>query len=105
MKITKNLDPIVSGISAALVISILAFLTLETSAGIWIMFSFGATVFLVFALHELETAEPENIVFDILYTTLLNEPLRPFFADLTPKVADKIVLLFSKAILTQSFRL
>ena len=41
----------------------------------------------------------------MLGRTLLNEPLRPFFADLTPKVADKIVLLFSKAILTQSFRL
>ena len=51
MKIKKNLEPIVSGISAAMVIGILAFLTLETSAGIWLMFSFGATVFIVFVLY------------------------------------------------------
>ena len=44
MKITKNFQPIASAISAALVISVLAYLTLETSAGIWLMFSFGATV-------------------------------------------------------------
>ena len=48
MKIKKDLEPIVSGISAAIVISILAFFTLETSAGVWLMFSFGATVFIVF---------------------------------------------------------
>ena len=59
MKIKKNLEPIVSGMSAAIVIGILAFLTLETSAGIWLMFSFGATVFLVFVLYDLETAQPK----------------------------------------------
>ena len=55
MKIKKNFEPIVSGISAAIVIGILAFLTLETSAGIWLIFSFGATVFLAFVLFNLET--------------------------------------------------
>ena len=50
MKKKKNLEPIVSGISAAMVIGILAFLTLETSAVIWLMFSYGATVFIVFVL-------------------------------------------------------
>ena len=49
MKIKKNFEPLISGISAAIVIGILAFLTLRTSAGVWLMFSFGATVFLVFA--------------------------------------------------------
>ena len=63
MKIKNNFEPVVSGISAATVISILAFLTLETSAGIWLMFSFGATVFLVFVLYNLETAQPRNIFF------------------------------------------
>ena len=52
MKIPKNLEPIVSGVSAAVVIGVLAFLTLRTSAGVWIMFSFGATVFLVFVLSS-----------------------------------------------------
>ena len=41
MKIKNKFEPIVSGISAAIVISLLAFLTLETSSGIWLMFSFG----------------------------------------------------------------
>ena len=50
-----------SGLSASFVIALLAFLTLETSAGVWLMFSFGATVFLVFVLYELETAQPANI--------------------------------------------
>ena len=35
MKIKKNLEPLISGISAAIVIGILAFLTLRTSAGVW----------------------------------------------------------------------
>ena len=63
MKIPKNIEPIISGLSAALVIGVLAFITLRTSAGIWLMFSFGASVFLVFVLHDLETAQPKNIFF------------------------------------------
>jgi len=63
MKIQRKFEPIVSGISAAIVITLLAFLTLETSAGIWLMFSFGATVFIVFVLYSLETAQPKNIFF------------------------------------------
>ncbi len=71
MKIQKNLEPIVSGISAAVVIGVLAFLTLRTPAGIWLMFSFGATVFLVFVLHNLETAQPKNIFFGHLISLLV----------------------------------
>ena len=71
MKIPKKIEPIVSGISASLVIGVLAFLTLRTSAGIWLMFSFGATVFLVFALHSLETAQPKNIFFGHLVSVIV----------------------------------
>ena len=71
MKISKNIEPIVSGISAALVIGVLAFLTLRTSAGIWLMFSFGATVFIVFVLYNLETAQPKNIFFGHLVSVLV----------------------------------
>ena len=71
MKITKNFQPMASAISAALVISVLAYLTLETSAGIWLMFSFGATVFLVFVLYKLETAQPKNIFFGHLVTSVV----------------------------------
>ena len=71
MKIRKDLEPIVSGISAAIVIGILAFLTLETSAGVWLMFSFGATVFIVFVLYDLETAQPKNIFFGHLISIIV----------------------------------
>ena len=71
MKISKTIEPIISGISASIVIGVLAFITLRTSAGILLMFSFGATVFLVFALHELETAQPKNIFFGHLVSVLV----------------------------------
>ena len=71
MKIPKKIEPIISGISASIVIGVLAFLTLRTSAGILLMFSFGATVFLVFALHELETAQPKNVFFGHLVTAIV----------------------------------
>ena len=71
MKISKTIEPIISGISASIVIGVLAFLTLRTSAGILLMFSFGATVFLVFALHELETAQPKNVFFGHLVSVLV----------------------------------
>ena len=71
MKIPKKIEPIISGISAAIVIGLLAYLTLETSAGVWLMFSFGATVFLAFVLYNLETAQPKNIFFGHLLTSLV----------------------------------
>ena len=71
MKIPKKIEPIISGISASIVIGVLAFLTLRTSAGILLMFSFVATVFLVFALHELETAQPKNVFFGHLVSVLV----------------------------------
>ena len=63
MKITKKFEPVASGISAAIVISVLAFLTLETAAGVWLMFSFGATVFIIFVLYDLEIAQPKKCIF------------------------------------------
>ena len=71
MKIKKNIEPLVSGLCAAIVIGFLAYLTLRTSSGIWIMFSFGATVFLVFVLYNLETSQPKNIFFGHLVSVLV----------------------------------
>ena len=68
MNINKDLEPLIAGISAAIVISILAFLTSETQIGIWLMFSFGATVCITFILYNLETAQPKNIFFGHLVT-------------------------------------
>ena len=97
MKIKKNLEPIVSGISAAFVICLLAFLTLETSSGIWLMFSFGATVFIVFVLYTLETAQPKNIFFghliSILVGILFNEIMGLSFYSLGLSVGVAVILM------------
>ena len=79
MKIKENFEPLASGLSAAFVISILAFLTLETSSGIWMMFSFGATVFLVFVLYNLETAQPKNVFFGHLVSIIVGILFNEYF--------------------------
>jgi len=63
MKITKKLDPIIAGLSAAIIIAVLAFLSFETSTGYWLMISFGATSLIIFVLHDKEFAQPGNIFF------------------------------------------
>ena len=97
MKITKKFEPIVAGISAAIVISILAYLTLETSSGIWLMFSFGATVFLVFVLYNLETAQPKNIflghLISILVGIIFNETVGLSFYSLGLSVGIAVILM------------
>ena len=97
MKIPKNIEPIVSGISAALVIGVLAFLTLRTSAGVWLMFSFGATVFIVFVLYNLETAQPKNIFFghlvSILVGIIFNETIGFSFYSLGLSVGVAVALM------------
>ena len=97
MKIPRNLEPIVSGLSAAIVIVVLAFLTLRTSAGIWLMFSFGATVFIVFVLYNLETAQPKNIFFghlvSILVGIIFNEVMGFSFYSLGRAVGVAITLM------------
>ena len=97
MKVKKNLEPIVSGISAAIVIGILAFFTLETSAGVWLMFSFGATVFIVFVLYDLETAQPKNIFFghliSIIVGIIFNETIGLSFYSLGLSVGVAVILM------------
>ena len=97
MKIKKKFEPIVAGISAAIVISILAYLTLETSSGIWLMFSFGATVFLVFVLYNLETAQPKNVFFghliSILVGIIFNETVGLSFYSLGLSVGIAVILM------------
>ena len=97
MKINKDLEPIISGISAAIVIGILAFLTLRTSAGVWLMFSFGATVFIVFVLYNLETAQPRNIFFghlvSILVGIIFNETVGFSFYSLGLSVGIAVTLM------------
>ena len=97
MKIPKNIEPIASGVSAALVIGVLAFLTLRTSAGVWLMFSFGATVFIVFVLYSLETAQPKSIFFGHLVSDLVgiifNETIGFSFYSLGLSVGVAVALM------------
>jgi len=97
MKINKKFEPLASGISASIVISLLAYFTLETTAGIWLMFSFGATVFLAFVLYDLETAQPKNILFghviSILVGILFNEFFGLSFYTLGLSVGVAVVLM------------
>jgi len=61
MKISKKIEPIVAGISASIIISVLAFLSFETSTGFWLMFSFGSTTLIVMVFYKSEFAQPRNI--------------------------------------------
>ena len=97
MKIQKNIEPILSGVSAALVLGVLAFLTLRTSSGIWLMFSFGATVFIVFVLYNLETAQPKNVFFGHLVSVVIgiifNETIGFSFYSLGLSVGVAVALM------------
>tara|TARA_A100001011_G_C14214275_1_gene801300 strand:- start:455 stop:949 length:495 start_codon:yes stop_codon:yes gene_type:complete len=97
MKLPKKYNTIASGISAAIVITVLAFLTLETNSGIWLMFSFGATVFLVFVLYDLDTAQPKNIFFGHLISMLVgiifNETIGMSFLSLGLSVGVAVILM------------
>ena len=97
MKIQKKFEPIASSFAAAIVIGLLAFLTLETDLGIWLMFSFGATIFLVFVLYHLETAQPKNIFFGHLVSMLVgiifNETIGMSFISLGLSVGVAVMLM------------
>ena len=77
MKISKKLEPIVAGLSASVIIGVLAFLTFETSTGIWLTFSFGSTVLVVLIYYESDFSQPRNIFFghflSIVIGILFNE--------------------------------
>ena len=63
MKISKNIEPLVAGLSASIIIGVLAILSFETSTGYWLMISFGATSLVVVVLYDKEFAQSGNIFF------------------------------------------
>ena len=63
MKIDANYLPVTLGISAAFIIGVLGFLSLETSLGYWLIFSFGATTFSVLVFYKADMAQPKNVFF------------------------------------------
>ena len=79
MKISKKLDPIVAGISASIIIGVLAFLSFETSTGFWLIFSFGSTTLIVLVFYESEFAQPPNIFFGHLLGIIVGIIFNKFF--------------------------
>jgi CBS-domain-containing membrane protein len=97
MKISKKLDPIVTGLSASVIIGILAYLSFETSTGFWLMFSFGSTTLIVLIFFESEFAQPGNIFFGhllgIVIGVLFNEFVGMSFLTLGLAVGTTITLM------------
>ncbi len=79
MKIPKKLIPIVLGISASIIIGVLAFLSFETSTGFWLMFSFGSTTLIVLVFYNSEFAQPGNIFFGHLLGIIIGILFNEFF--------------------------
>ena len=80
MKIPKNIEPLIFGAAASVIIGILSFLSFETSTGFWLMFSFGSTTLIVLVFYESEFAQPPNIFFGHLLTSVVGM----FFLYLVP---------------------
>ena len=71
MKIDDKYLPITLGISSALIIGLLGFLSLETSLGYWLIFSFGATTFSVLVFYKADMAQPKNVFFGHLVSIIV----------------------------------
>ena len=97
MKISKKVEPIVAGISASIIISVLAFLSFETSTGFWLMFSFGSSTLIVLIFYGSEFAQPGNLFFGhllgILIGILFNEFIGISFITLGLAVGTTVTLM------------
>jgi len=97
MKISKKLEPLVAGISASIIIGVLAFLSFETSTGFWLMFSFGSTTLIVLIFYESEFAQPGNIFFGhllgIIIGILFNQFIGISFITLGLAVGTTVTLM------------
>ena len=97
MKISKKIEPLIAGLSASIIIGVLAVLSFETSTGYWLMISFGATSLIIFVLHDKEFAQPGNIFFGhflgITVGILFNEFFGMSSASLALAVGSTITLM------------
>ena len=71
--------PLLSGVGAAVTIGILAYMTYQTELGLWLLASFGATTVIVFGYHDNPFAQPKNVFFGHLLTTLVGILFITFF--------------------------
>tara|TARA_B100001093_G_scaffold513124_1_gene584398 strand:+ start:4412 stop:4882 length:471 start_codon:yes stop_codon:yes gene_type:complete len=97
MKITKKLEPIAIGVSASIIIGLLAFLSFETSTGFWLMFSFGSTTLIILVFYNSEFAQPNNIFFGhllgIIVGILFNETIGMSYISLGLAVGTTVSLM------------
>ena len=97
MKIDGKYIPIILGISASLIIGVLGFLSLETSLGYWLIFSFGATTFSVLVFYKADMAQPRNVFFGHLVSitvgVLFNEIFGMSFITLGLAVGFALALM------------
>jgi len=71
--------PFLAGVGAAVTIGILAYMTYQTELGLWLLASFGATTVIVFGYHDNPFAQPKNVFFGHLLTTLVGILFITFF--------------------------
>jgi CBS-domain-containing membrane protein len=71
MKIPEKLQPLINGLSAGFVISLLALITFEAPFGVWLVFSFGSSALILFIYHDSEFAQPKNIFFGHLISIII----------------------------------
>ncbi len=71
MKNNKKFEPLLMGFLSSVLIGVLAFLTYETSAGIWLTFSFGSTVLVILVFYNTDFARPKNVFFGHLISILV----------------------------------
>ena len=97
MKISKNLEPLITGLFATIIIGLLSFLSFETSTGFWLMFSFGSTTLIVLLFYESEFAQPANIFFGhllgIIIGILFNEFIGMSYMSLGLAVGSTVTLM------------
>ncbi len=71
MKKVDIVKPIIAGLFSAITIGVLTLLTYKTEFGIFLIASFGSSMVLLFGYPESPFAQPKNIFFGHLLTSLV----------------------------------
>ena len=62
--------PLVAGIGAAICITLLAYLNISSSQNLWLIPPFGASIVLITAAHSSPLAQPRNIFFGHIISSI-----------------------------------
>ena len=80
MKNNKKFEPLLMGFLSSVLIGVLAFLTLETSTGVWLTFSFGSTVLVILVFYNTDFARPKNVFFGHVISILIGVVFSELFS-------------------------